>query len=68
MEMEVQKSGTIDSARLIQLFPNFQYIIPSDLDIIANMLAMRSVAVERNDTGEFQSVGIITGLQSEKSS
>ena len=65
LEAEVQSGGTMSAAQLSKLYPRFQFIIPSDLDIIANMLAARKIAVNRNDIGEFISLGILTGTPTE---
>lgn len=60
VEAEVRNSGTMDHERLMQLEPRLEYVIPSDLDILASLLETKAIAVQRRDNGEFLSVGRTT--------
>lgn len=66
LEVEVRRSGTLNVEQLAALEPRFSYIIPSDLDYVARMLAARSIAVERNEAGQFISVGQQMGGSAEE--
>jgi hypothetical protein len=60
LEVAVESSGTIGHQGLMQLEPRLQYVIPSDLDILASLLETKAIAVQRRDNGEFLSVGMTT--------
>jgi hypothetical protein len=57
LEAEVRASGAIDHHRLMRLESRLQYMIPSDLNILAHLLETKGIPVQRRDNGEFLSVG-----------